>query len=107
MFARLIEVTAKPGKKDEIFTILSSELLPVLKKQPAFVDIIGLSGDTADNEGATLALWKTKNEAETFYKIPEFTKIMDRITSLVERMNIRTFNVEISTAHKIAAAKAA
>ena len=107
MFARLIEVTAKPGKKDEIFTILTNELLPVLKKQPAFVDIIGLSGDTVDNEGATLELWKTKNEAEMFYKTPEFTKIMDRIKSLVERMDIRTFNVEISTAHKIAAAKAA
>ena len=107
MFARLIEVTAKPGKKDEIFTILANELLPVLKKQPAFVDTIGLSGDTALEEGATLTFWKTKNEAETFYKTPEFTKIMDRIKSLVERMDIRTFNVEISTAHKIAAAKAA
>jgi len=107
MFARLIEATAKPGKKDEIVTILTNELLPVLKKQPAFVDVIGLSGDTAHDEGATLTFWKTKNEAETFYKTPEFTKIMDRITPLVERMNIRTFNVEISTMHKIAAAKAA
>jgi len=107
MFARLVEATAKPGKKDEIVTILTNELLPVLKRQPAFVDAIGLSGDTVPEEGATLVFWKTKNEAETFYKAPEFTKIMDRITPLVERMNIRTFNVEISTTHKIAAAKAA
>ena len=107
MFARLIEATAKPGKKDEIVTILTNELLPVLKRQPAFVDVIGLSGDTAHDEGATLTFWKTKNEAETFYKTLEFTKIMDRITPLVERMNIRTFNVDISTMHKIAAAKAA
>jgi heme-degrading monooxygenase HmoA len=107
MFARLVEATAKPGKKDDIFTILSNELLPVLKRQPAFVDTIGLSGDTAPQEGATLTLWKTKNDAETFYKTPEFTKLMDRITPLVERMNIRTFNVEVSTTHKIAAGKAA
>ena len=82
MFARLIEATAKPGKKDEIVTILTNELLPVLKRQPAFVDVIGLSGDTALEEGATLTFWKTKNEAETFYKTPEFTKIMDRISPL-------------------------
>jgi heme-degrading monooxygenase HmoA len=107
MFARLVDATAKPGKKDEIFTILTSELAPLLKKQQGFVDAVGLIGDTNLQEGATLTFWRAKTDAETFYKTPEFTKIMERITPLVEHMNIRTFNVETSTFHKIAAGKAA
>ncbi len=107
MFARLVEATEKPGKKDEIFAILTNELLPLLKRQPGFVDTVGLSGDTNPREGATLTFWNTKNDADTFYKTAEFTAIFDRIKPLVEGMNIRTFNVETSTFHKIAAAKAA
>ena len=107
MFARLVQATAKPGKKDEILTILTKEVAPLFQKQPGFVDAVGLTGDTAPSEGATLTFWKTKNDAETFYKTPEFTKIFDRVKVLVERMDIHTFNVETSTIHKIAAGKAA
>ncbi len=107
MFARLVEPTGKPGKRDEIIAILTNELLPLMRKQEGFVDAVGLISDTAPHEGTTLTFWKTKNEAERFYRSPEFTKIMDRISLLVESMNIRTFNVEISTFHNIAMGKAA
>jgi len=109
MFARLVEATAKPGKKDEIFTILTNELAPLLKKQQGFVDAVGLSGDTSLDEGVTLIFWTTKDDAEKFYATQEFkSKILDRITPLlVEGMKVRMFNVETSTFHKIAASKAA
>ena len=108
MFARLVEATAKPGKKDEIFTILTNDLLPLAKKQPGFVDGVGLISDANPNDGVTVSFWNTKDDAERFYGGQEFkTKIMDRITPLVEGMKIRTFNVETSTFHKIAVGKAA
>ncbi len=107
MFARLVDATAKPGKKDEIFTILTNELAPLLKKQQGFVDAVGLTGDPNPQEGATLTFWMTKNDAETFYKTSEYTNIMERIKPLLEGMNIRTYNVETSTFHKIAAGEAA
>jgi len=109
MFARLVEATAKPDKKNEITTILTSDLLPMLKKQQGFVDAVGLSGDTSPDEGVTLTFWTTKDDAEKFYATQEFkTKILDRITpSLLEGMKVRTFSVETSTFHKIAASKAA
>lgn len=108
MFARLIEGTAKPGKRDEISSILTNELLPVLKKQQGFVDAIGLLSDITPNEGATLMLWRTKVDAETFYKSAEYIKIIERVTPLMmEQMSIRMFNVETSTFRNIAASKAA
>jgi heme-degrading monooxygenase HmoA len=108
MFARLVEAPAKPGKKSEIVAILANELEPALKKQSGFVDFIGLASDTSPEEGITLTFWATKNDAERFYGTQEFkSKILDRITPLVENMTIRTFNVEVSTFHKVAAVKAA
>lgn len=107
MFARLVEATAQPGKRDEINTIATNDLLPVLKKQPGFLDSIGLSSDTTLNEGAGLSLWNSKNDAEVFYKSAEYTKILDRIKPLVADMKVRTFTVENSTFHKIAAGKGA
>ncbi len=107
MFARLVQATAKPGKKDEVRTILENEVTPLLQKQPGFVDAVGLTGDLNPQEGAMLTFWKTKNDAETFYKTPAFTKLLDRMKPLFEQMDIHTFTVEASTFHKIAAGKAA
>ncbi len=106
MFARLVDAPAKPDKRNEIVSIVMGELLPVLKKQQGFVDFVGLTGDTSP-DGATLTFWATKDDAERFYATQEFkSKILDRITPLVEHMTIRTFNVEASTFHKVAAAAA-
>lgn len=107
MFARLVQATARPGKKDDVKTILTNELAPLLQKQQGFVDAVGLTGDPNPQEGATLTFWKTKNDAETFCKTPEYTKILDRLKPLLEGMDIHMFNVETSTFHKIAAEKAA
>lgn len=107
MFARLIEATAKPGKRDEINNLLRNELLPIVKKQQGFVDLIGLSGDASPDEGAGLSLWQTKSDAEKFFASTEYSSVMDRVKPLVEVMKIHTFNVTISTFHKIAAASGA
>lgn len=108
MFARLVEAKDKAGKRNEIIAILENELQPALKKQQGFVDFVGLGSDASPEEGITLSFWATKADAERFYVTHEFKSILDRITPLVERMTVRTFNVEASTFHKVVAgAKAA
>lgn len=107
MFARLVEAKAKPGKRDEITGILTNDLLPVVKKQRGFVDLVGLASDTDPNGGGGLSLWEDKSEAERFYQSDEYASIMERVNPLVEEMKVHTFNVTISTFHKIAAARGA
>ncbi len=107
MFARLVETTAKPGKREEIITIVRNDLLPILKKQHGFVDAIGLSSDTGPNDGVALSLWKTKSDAESFFISAVYTKTLDRVKPLVADMKVRTFTVATSTFHKIAAGKGA
>jgi heme-degrading monooxygenase HmoA len=107
MFARLVEATAKPGKRNEIKAILTNELEPALKKQKGFVDAVGLASDTRPEDGITLTFWATKEDAERFYGTTEYRSKFDRITPLVENMTIRTFNVEASTFHKVTTVMAA
>jgi hypothetical protein len=103
MVARVVERKAKPGRRAEILTILMNELLPLVQKQAAFVDAIGLSEYAHPDYAITLTFWTTREEAEKFYRMPEVRVKLDRITPLVEHITVRTFNVEVSTFHKIAA----
>lgn len=107
MFARFAEANAKPGKRPEITNILTHELLPLLRRQQGFVDVVGLAADTNGDDGAGLTFWSSRHDAETFYESAEYKKVMDRVKPLTTQINVRTFTVETSTFHKIAAGKAA
>ncbi len=107
MFARLADVPVKPGKRNEWVTMLTNEYQPLVKKQPGFIDFVGLTGDTDPVEGITLTFWTTKQEAERFYSSHEFKTIMDRIRPLLQNMTVRTFDVEASTFRQVVAATVA
>ena len=42
MFTRFVECHVKPDKKDDFTHQLRNDVLPILQKQPGFVDLIGL-----------------------------------------------------------------
>ncbi len=107
MFARLVDGPVKPGKRTELMSILLGELQPMLKSQPGFVDFVGLTEDTNPDEGVTVSFWTTKHDAEHFYDSAGYKAVMERIKPLMQHMTIRTFNVEASSFHHIAAAKTA
>ena len=46
MFTRIVECRVKPDKRDEFNNKLRNDVLPILQKQPGFVDLIGLASDT-------------------------------------------------------------
>ncbi len=106
MYARVMDAPVKAGKKNELMTILAGELQPMLKRQPGFVDFVWLAGDTNPAEFLTVTFWSTKPEAERFYNSHEYTAITDRTKLLHEYMKVRSFNVEASTGHKVAATTA-
>ncbi len=106
MFVRLIDAPIKPAKKNELMTVLVKELQPLLKKQPGFVDFVWLTGDTNSADFVTVTFWATKHEADRFYNSAEYKAITDRTTPWHEYMKVRTFNVEASTFHKVAATTA-
>jgi heme-degrading monooxygenase HmoA len=107
MFTRVVEVNTKSGKAQELTTIINDRVLPILKKQVGFVDETVLASDTDPNRVLALSFWNSKEDAER-YQREQYPAIHVMIRQLLETEPvIRTFNVDTSTTHKIAATKAA
>lgn len=107
MFTRTVEVTTKSGKARELATTINDKVLPILKKQAGFVDETVLVSDPEPNRVLSLSFWNTREDAERYQK-EQYPAIHEMIRHLLDTEPvIRTFNVDSSTTHKIAAGKAA
>jgi heme-degrading monooxygenase HmoA len=107
MFTRVVEVTTKPGKARELTSIINDKVLPILKKQVGFVEETVLASDTDPDRGLALSFWNTREDAER-YNREQYPAIHEMIRPFLDADPVvRTFNVDTSTTHKIAATKAA
>ena len=107
MFTRTVEVTPKSGKAPELASTINDKVLPILKKQAGFVDETLLVSDTEPNQILALSFWDTKEDAER-YQREQYPAVHEIVRNLLESEPvIRTFNVDSSTMHRIAAVKAA
>jgi len=107
MFTRVVEMTSKPGKSQELANTINNKAMPILKKQRGFVDEIVLVEYGKADQVLALSFWNTPDDAEDYRK-EQYEKIHDTVRPLLEtEPEIRTFDVHTSTTHKIAASKAA
>jgi heme-degrading monooxygenase HmoA len=107
MFTRIVEVTTKPGKSNEVANAINEKILPFLRQQPGFLDETVLTSETESNRVLGISFWKTKEDAER-YSREQFPKVNEILDDLIETTPmVRTFRVHTSTPHKIAAGKAA
>lgn len=107
MFTRIVECSVKPDKKDEMQQRLRNEILPLLQKQPGFVDEITLASEHDPERMVAISFWKTREDAERYHRetFPRIQEILK--TALKGSPRVETYNVEDSTAHRIAAGRAA
>jgi heme-degrading monooxygenase HmoA len=107
MYTRIVECTVKPDKREEFNTRMRNEVLPLLGKQPGFVDEVSLKHETDQDRLVAISFWRTKEDAER-YRRETFSKVQDILKPLLKTQpEVETFNVEDSTIHRIAAGKAA
>jgi len=107
MFTRVVECRIHPGKKDEFAARLRSEVLPILQKQPGFVDIIGLVHDSDPERSISLSFWKTKEDADR-YAQQHYKQVLETMKPYIRQdPKVEGFHVDTSTTHKIVAGKAA
>ena len=79
MFARKVEFDLLVNKKDEFLRKVREEILPIMKRQAGFIDIIGLTHEIKVEKGLVISLWETrehamKYEQEVFPKVTEMLK---------------------------------
>jgi heme-degrading monooxygenase HmoA len=107
MFTRIVEVTSKAGKARDLTRTVSEKVLSILKNQPGFMDEITLVSDEDPNRILAISFWKSKENADA-YQREQYNKVTETIRNLIEGdPKVRTFEVETSTVHKIAAGRAA
>jgi len=66
MFARIIEFMPKIEKKDEFVKAIRNEVLPLLKKQPGFREVLPLFPESTADRVITVSLWTDKKMAERY-----------------------------------------
>lgn len=107
MFTRIVEVTTKAGKAKELTRTINDKVLALLRTQPGFVDEVTLISDQNPDRVLAMSFWNTREDAEK-YNRETFPKVTEIIRSSIEGTpTVQTFDVEQSTAHRIAAGKAA
>ena len=107
MFTRIVELTTKPGKNEQLSATINDKVLPILKKQKGFVDEMVFVSDKEDNRVLGISFWNTREDAEQYHRA-EYPKVQDTLRPHLDaEPMIRTFEVHTSTTHKIAAGKAA
>jgi quinol monooxygenase YgiN len=107
MFTRTVEVTSKPGKARDLTTLINEKVLPILNKQGGFTDETLLVSDTDPNRVVAISFWNTKEDAERYHR-EQYPAIQQMIRHLLDAEPVvRTFNVDSSTTHKVAAERAA
>ena len=66
MFARIVEFIPKVEQKEQFVKVLRNEVLPILKKQTGFLEILPFFPETKTEKMITISLWAEKRDAERY-----------------------------------------
>jgi len=107
MFTRIVECYVKRENIQQFKEKLQNDVLPILQSQPGFIDLLALSSEDEPERTASISLWKSRADAERYHR-DHYEAIVDSIRPLLrDEPSVEFYNVETSTAHRIAASKAA
>ncbi len=108
MFSRTAEIKINPQQREPFLNLVNSEFLPLLQRQPGYLDGVGLVSEADPNTGISVTFWKTREDAERFYGGNEFARLRQRLTPYLRgEPTVHTYTVETSTHHGIAAGRVA
>jgi quinol monooxygenase YgiN len=107
MFTRIVECYVKKEKRQDFTDKMQNLVLPILQSAPGFVDVLALSSEDEPERTVSISLWRSREDAERYHH-EHFDEIMEMVRPLLlDEPSIEFYNVEASTAHRIAAGKAA
>jgi quinol monooxygenase YgiN len=96
MFARILEITPKLEKKEELIKTIRQEILPILKKQPGFLEFLPFVPEVAREHMVAVTLWTEKCDAERYGEevFPKVEQIVKPF--LAAPVTVKTYTVETS-----------
>jgi hypothetical protein len=104
MFARKVAVRLKPNSLTKFTNLMECEILPWLRQQEGFLDLITLAVPDG-REVATISFWDHQGNAQAYNSsgYPEVLKILGKL--LDGAPYIKTFDVAGSTFQRVALAR--
>jgi heme-degrading monooxygenase HmoA len=96
MFARIVEIAYKLEKKDELIKMVRQEILPILKKQPGFLELLPFVPEVATEPMFAITLWADKRDVERYVTeaFPSVEHLLKPWVSIP--VTVRTYTVETS-----------
>ncbi|MGB9233864.1 MAG: hypothetical protein WCC04_05575 [Terriglobales bacterium] len=82
MFTRILEFVPKMEKKEELIRVLKNEVLPILKKQQGFLEILPFFPEVKNEKALAVTLWAEKKDVERYEK-DWFPKVEEMIKPYV------------------------
>ena len=100
MFARKVAVRLKPDALKKFTSLMDGEIVPWLRTQPGFLDLIILAAPDA-SEVATISFWKDRTTAHSCdcTHHPQVLKLLENVLDGAPYM--KTFDVVASTLHPV------
>ena len=106
MFTRHVIMELKPNATTEFANVIDSKVLPLLRKQKGFRDLITFSAPDR-SEAVAISFWDTKEEADA-YNVGGYPEVLKTLAEMVEGTpRVGIAEVVTSTFQKLAAAKTA
>src|ERR1043166_9456905 len=106
MFTRHVIMELKPNAGSEVANAIDSEVLPLLRKQKGFRDLISFVAPDR-SEAIAISFWDAKEEAEA-YNVSGYPQVLEALSGIVEGTpRVGTAEVVTSTFQKLATAKTA
>ena len=107
MFARIVEFIPKLEKKEELVKVIRNEVLPILKKQTGFMEVLPFFPETKTEKVIAITLWMEKRDAER-YEREAFPKIEEILQPyLTTPITFKAYTVETTLCEHFVQALAA
>jgi heme-degrading monooxygenase HmoA len=74
MFARILEFVPKQEKKQDFIRVFKDEVLPIMRKQHGFLEILPFFPEVKNEKVIAISLWSEKKDAER-YERESFRKV--------------------------------
>lgn len=66
MFARIVEFTPRMDKKEEVLRVIKNEVLPIMRKQHGFLEVLPFLPEVKTEKAIAISLWIEKKDAERY-----------------------------------------
>jgi heme-degrading monooxygenase HmoA len=99
MFARILDFEVKMEKKEEFVKVVKNQIVPILKKQTGFLEILPFFPEKTKEEEKliTISLWTTRSDADRYERdfYPKALEILKPFLTTPVKVNYYTLETAV------------